>query len=405
MRPARSLTIAAIALAAAVLPATAAAQIAPSSPQPGFATAQPKLPIARITPLTDIPVPYDQSEPVTGGAQLITTPEDRAQTLELLRNAFALSNIRVHPYDWKTSFTSYGSSSSDGRWILEDMSPNRNTYRWTAEGPNFSGTFLTVNRLLWSNQAGGAMPLRLAQVRLAMWERLFRPIGAYAALRVATGNLNGQELRCVLVARHISGDSQRQFPDGRSFADTEYCVDPQSGLLVSYSPYPGLYIGYDYANAIHFHQQFIPDGFSILENGQTVIRARTDSVTDAPPTTSNLFSTDGLAAVGVGQLIAVPMVVRGSDYNSKLSEGSGPRVVTLQGMLSPKGQLSEVEILATTDPSIDQIAIRHASRIPAVRRMGAPQPGQSPPAREAVFTFEFLPFPATALSTAPPAAN
>jgi len=347
-----------------------------------------------MTPLTDIPIPYDQSEPVTGGAQLISTPEDRAQMLQLLLHAFTLSNIRRHPYDWKTSFTSYGSSSSDGRWILEDMSPYRNTYRWTAQGPNFSGTFLTIDRLLWSNQAGGAMPLRLAQVRLAMWGQFFRPIGPYAALRVATGNLNGQELRCVLVARHVSGDSQRQFPDGRSFADAEYCVDPQSGLLVSYSPFPGLYIRYDYANAVHFHQEIIPGAFAILENGQTVVQARTDSVTDAPPATSNLFSTDGLNVIGVGQLLALPMVVRGFDYNSTLPADSAPRVVTLHGMISPKGQLSELEILATTDPSINQIAIRHASRIPAVRNMRAAQPGQSPGAHEAVFTFEFLPFPA-----------
>lgn len=250
-----------------------------------------------------------------------------------------------------------------------------------------------MDRLLYSNQAGGAMPLRLAQVRLAMWAQFFRPIGAYSALRVATGNLNGAAVRCVLVARHVPGNVHPQFPDGRSFADIEYCVDPQSGLLDCYSPYPGVYIRYDYANAIHFHQLTLPDGFTILENGQTIIQARTDSVTDAPTGTSNLFSTEGLDAIGVGQSIVTPIVVRGFDLTTAVAAGSPPRVVTLHGMLSPDGKLSEVEILASTDPSIDAHAIQHARHVPAVADRRTPQPGVSPHAREAVFTFEFMQVP------------
>jgi hypothetical protein len=388
MRPARTLTFAAVALAAALLAAPTGAQSA--APARGVVVGQMAPPV-RIVPLTDIPVPYDQSEPVTGGAQRITTPEDRAQTLQLLRNAFRLSNIRVHPYDWKTSFTSYGSSSSDGRWILEDVSPNANTYRWTAQGPNFSGVFLAVNRLLYSNQAGGAMPLRLAQVRLAMWGKAFQPIGAYAVLRVATGNLDGAELRCVLVARHIAGNSPRQFPDGRSFDDSEYCIDPQSGLLASYSPFPGLYIRYDYANAFHFHQQIIPGGFTILENGQTIIQSRTDSVTDAPTGTSNLFDTSGLNALGVGQMIVPPLVIRTFLRAPQVADGSAPSVVTFHGMLSPDGEFSEVEVLATTNPAMDDSAINFAHHAPAVQRPAPPQPGETPRAREAVFTIELLP--------------
>jgi hypothetical protein len=396
MRPAHIVALAALALAAAIVAARASAQIAPSTPAPGAVLGHRPMAMIPMTPLTDIAVPYDQSEPVTGGAQLVTTAEDRAQTLQLLRNALALSNIRRHSYDWKTSFTSYGSSSSDGRWILEDISPSRNTYRWTAQGPNFSGVFLAVDRLLYSNQAGGAMPLRLAQVRLAMWGKAFQPIGAYAALRIATGDLNGAAVRCVLVARGVPGNARLQFSDGRSFAEIEYCVDPQSGLLDSYSPYPGVYIRYDYANAFHFHQMIIPDGFTVLENGQTIIQARTDSVTDAPTGTSNLFSTEGLNTIGVGQLIATPMVVRGFDFNNAVAAGSAPRVVTLHGMLSPEGQLSEVEILATTDPSIDAYAIEHASRHQRFSNGSNPQPGVSPHAREAVFTFEFVHAPANA---------
>lgn len=128
-----------------------------------------------FVPLTKIQVPEDPLEPVTSGAVLAQSPEDRAAALDLLEKAHRLSNIRRHPYDLKTTLTTYGSSSYDGRWILEDTSPGAEIYRWSAEGPSFSGVFLTVDKLLSSNQPGGTMPLRLAQVRDAMWGVYFPP--------------------------------------------------------------------------------------------------------------------------------------------------------------------------------------------------------------------------------------
>lgn len=397
MRLARTFQFAGFALAAAVMATCAGAQI--STPAPA---ARQSAPLTRLVPLTDIPVPYDQAEPVSGGVQRITTPEDRAQTLQLLQNARLVSDIRLHPYDMKTSFTTYGSSSSDGRWILEDMSPSHTIYRWTAQGPRFSGVFITENRLLWSNQAGGAMPLRLAQVRMAMWGRYVPSIGPFASLRVATGNVNGGAVRCVLVARNVSRRAQPQFPHGRSFAESEYCIDPESGLLTSYSPYPGAYIRFDYANAFHFHRQIIPGGFTIIENGQTVIEARIDSVTAAPTNTSNLFDTSGLNALGVGQVIVPRLIDKGYQTALQLGPDSAPQVVALHGMIGPKGQLTEVEILATTNSALDDAAIKHASLSGAVRMPRHPQPGETPRSREAVFIIEFVPaLPASSLNSTP----
>ena len=407
MRLARAYAFAVVALAASMLVVRAGAQ---SAPLPATVAGQPATAPFRVSfgpagkvPLTSISVPYDQAEPVTGGAQLITSPEQRAQILQLLQNARMHSDLRLHPYDLKTSFTSYGSSSSDGRWILEDISPGRNIYRWTAQGPSFNGVFLSVNKLLWSNQAGGAMPLRLAQVRIAMWAQYYPGIGPFAALRVATGNLNGAEARCVLAARGVSGRAQRQFPDGRSFADSEYCIDPETGLLASYSPYPGVYIRYDYSNAIHFHQLIIPNGFTILENRQTVIEARTDSVTDPPTKTSNLFDTSGLNALGVGQVIVPPRIVHGYQSSLRLGSGSAPQAVALHGMLAPDGQLTELEILASTNPALNDGAIRHARRAPSSRMPSQTQPGNTPRSRETVFIVEFVPSQTAATLGAAPA--
>ena len=356
--------------------------------------ASPLLPhFSPFVPLASIPVPYDPMELVTGNAQLIESAEERAATIELLAKAHRLSNVRLHPYDLKTSFTSYGSSSSDGPWILEDMSPSGNVYRWTAEGPGFSGIFLAANKLVSSNQPGGAMPLRLAQVRDAMWDVYFPAIGPYATLRVANGDLNGASLRCILVARGISEKKPPEFASGRSFDEAEYCLNPDTGLLEMYSPYAGLYIRYDYANAVHFHEVIIPDGFTITERGKTVIEAKTENVGDAPPANSNLFEPAGLNPLGVGQVIQGPMRVQGFETTESSDSSAAGQVVVLHGMVSPEGQLSEVEVLASTNPSLEGAAIDHANKAHALQMDGDTQPGTTPRSREVVFTVEFAPRP------------
>jgi hypothetical protein len=60
-----------------------------------------------------LPVPYDPLELVPDGAQPIQSAEDRAATIELLNRARDLSNVRLYPYDLKTTFSTYASLSSD----------------------------------------------------------------------------------------------------------------------------------------------------------------------------------------------------------------------------------------------------------------------------------------------------
>ena len=162
-------------------------------------------PVPAFASLKSIPVPYDPLELVASGAQEVQSAEERAAALDMLAKARRLSNVRMHAYDLKKSFTSYGSSTSDGRWMLEDTSPGAEVYRWTAEGPSFSGIFLNANKLLSSNQPGGAMPLRLAQVRRAMWGIYAPNLQPFKSLRVANGTLAGAGVRCVLFAPEFSG--------------------------------------------------------------------------------------------------------------------------------------------------------------------------------------------------------
>ena len=256
--------------------------------------------LAPVFALAQPPVPNDPLELVTA-AQPIQNPEQRLAATSLLANARALSNVRAQAYDLKTTFTSNGSSSSDGSWSMEDISPSSGLYRWTAQGPSYSAVNLYSNRILYSNQPSGAVPLRLAQVRTAIFF-VYPATGPHVSLRTAAGNLNGVQVSCVLV----SHTNRKSSASGRRWEESEYCVDPKSGLLMSYSPAPGIYVLYDYSNAIRFHNKVIPGKFTITEAGQTVIQARTESVTDPTNMDPAIFEPAGLNQIGVGPLMRPP---------------------------------------------------------------------------------------------------
>jgi hypothetical protein len=353
--------------------------------------------------LISIAVPYDPSEIVTGNAQPVQDAEERAAAMQLLLTAQRLSNVRQHAYDLKTTFTSYGSSASDGRWVLEDTSPSPFIYRWTAEGPSFSGVFLSVDRLLSSNEPGGAVPLRLAQVRSAIFGVYGQPLGPYASLRVANGYANGIDVRCVLLARGISTRNPPQYANGRSFEESEYCVNPRTGLLAIYSPYPGLYIHFDYADQLKFHEMIIPGSFTISEAGKTIIEAKTESVQDSLPKTSNIFEPSGLRAIGAGIVAEVPTVLRNTFFVPDDSGNGRTDVVVVHGILTPEGALRETEVLVSTNSALDETALDHAAKSPILEASTRDeQPGVVPHPREIVFTEEFVP---RALPPCPPNAN
>jgi hypothetical protein len=350
-------------------------------------------PVPAFASLKSIPVPYDPLELAPSGAQEVQSADERAAALDMLAKARRLSNVRMHAYDLKTSFTSYGSSISDGRWILEDTSPGAEVYRWTAEGPSFSGIFLNANKLLSSNQPGGAMPLRLAQVRRAMWGIYAPGLQPFKSLRVANGTLAGAGVRCVLFAPDFSGASKDAFASGRSILESEYCVNTQSGLLETFSPCAGLYVRYDYGSALHFHEQIIPNGFTITERGKTIIEAKTESVGDAAPKDSSIFQPSGLNPLGVGLVMAPPMTVWSGQTSDSLGPGSAGQVVVVHGIVSPDHQLVEAEVVASTNEGLDEAALEDAKQARVLQRGLRAQPGTTPQSREIIFTMQFVPRP------------
>ena len=338
-----------------------------------------------LPPLAQPPVPSDPLELVAGNAQPVQDVSQRAEIINLLLNAHRHSNVRAQPYDLKTTFTASGSSSSSGTWQLEDMSA-AGFYRWTAQGPSYSAVNLQSNRIMYSNQPTNSLPLRLLQVREAIFYS--EPmVGPRASLRTATGNVNGVDVVCALISHNAPASGQT---GGRRWDEEEYCVDPKAGTLMTYSLAPGLYVQYDYSKALQFHGKLIANRFTITQAGQTVVEAQTESVTD-PPNNPAAFQTAGLNQIGVGPVMSAPWHVRAMRPSPAGAPGGTEQIVVLHGMQSPDGQLTEVELLASSDASLNEPALATASKWVGGMMGQEPEPGATPQSHEVLMTVQYSP--------------
>ncbi len=329
------------------------------------------------------PVPADPLELVTGNAQPVQDVNQRAEIVNLLINAHQHSNVRAQPYDLRTTFRASGSSSSDGMWQMEDISPSAGLYRWTAQGPSYSSVHLNVNHVLYSNQAADSFPLRLAQVREAIFYTSPK-VGALASLRIAKGSLNGVELTCALISYHTGVPA---VTGGRHWDEDEYCVDPKAGALITYSLMPGLYVHYDYSKALAFHGKLIANGFTITQAGQTVIEAETESVSD-PAKNPAAFQPAGLNQIGVGPVMTGPWRLH-AGMPAPAGAAAGAKIVLLEAMQSPDGQLTEVQVLASTDPSLNGPALDYASKWQGQLTGKETEPGATPQSHPVLITVQY----------------
>jgi hypothetical protein len=332
------------------------------------------------------PVPLSPMELVTGNAQPVTDLNQRAETLTLLIQAQRRSNVRAQPYDLKTTFTVSGPSPLAGTWREEDTSPVAGLYRWTVQGPGYSSVNLNKGQVFFSNRTSNTLPLRLVQFREAIFYS--QPvIGPQASLRTASANLNGVSLSCALIARNsLAGIVEA---GGRRWEEEEYCIDPATSTLVAHSPAPGLYIVYDYSKALSFHGHLIPNRFTITERGQPVIEAVTESLTD-PSTDLTAFEPRGLNPIGAGPAMTGPWRIRMARPLPQGAAAGTMQVVILHGLQQAGGTLSDLEILSSSDSSLNNSALEFASTWQRGEMQAQTVPGATPQSHEALVTIEYV---------------
>lgn len=145
---------------------------------------------------------------------------------------------------------------------------------------------------------------------------------------------------------------------------------------------------YDYSSALSFEDKILPDKITISEAGQPVIEARIESVSAPAHPDSPLFTPAGLTAAGTGNLMSRPWtmqtIIGAADANSAM------QVVVLHGLLSPNGHVTDLEVIASSNPRLNQIALDRFAQWRQWRSEDDGQPGATPQSHELFLTLHFL---------------
>lgn len=309
------------------------------------------------------PIPKDHFEVVTPAN--IDGHTDRSAVLQLLGRARENYLLRSggQGYDLKVTFTvnSGGQTEYDGFWQMEDVFDPAQGFRWSANTSGYAITEISVNGMKYGEQTGNYIPLRLQEARAA----LFDPIPSATAtdnatMRSATVFFNGAQLACALLSGSRGAATTVV---GRRWAETEECIDPQSGLLRLQSLVPGRYFTYDYSNAPGMGGRGLPRSVTITEGGQTVTEIHVESLTALAGADSRLFQpTAGMKTSGPPIAMGDAKKIFRNASPGPFPPGAVAGAVCIFGLVTPSGQLVEAHSLQPQDPD-SQAALDHARQM------------------------------------------
>lgn len=331
------------------------------------------------------PVPSDPLELATGPVQVADSPDKRAAILAFLERARQNDNLHAPvgaPFDLKVSFVSSGQSLYNGPGEMEEVWMAPRTWRWTARLGDYSQSRIYHNGVAYDTNAHAYLPLRLQMVRSA----IFWPVsGNFAGLliRTAAASWKGAPVTCALVS---GTRSEVTTIPGRRWQEEEFCVDPKSGLLQTYSMAPGIYNVYDYSNAFQFHGSTIARQISIVENGSPVVQVQLEGLQDAGPLDPASF-TPTAEMHGPGVVIRGPFRFAQSVANAQVTSGTIQPVI-VHALLDVTGKVLEAESLQVADTSLSEAALQ----LVRTNNYGPPTlRAEMPVQREVFINVQFLP--------------
>jgi hypothetical protein len=230
-------------------------------------------------------VPDTPLELVTGSARALITPEERDAAMDLLMRA--RQNVTLHaavvpPFQMKVSFTSTGGSQFEGDGTMEEIYAGP-VMRWTARLASSSQLHIVSGGQVFATNPNEPVPLRVQMVRGA----IFQPIGptpGTGMIRSQNVQRDGQELTCLLLSGSVP-----TAPMPRQWVETEFCIDPATALLHSWSAAPGIYVNYDYSDAIQFHGRTLARQITVVEGNKPLLQIHIDSLKDADNLDPRIF--------------------------------------------------------------------------------------------------------------------
>jgi hypothetical protein len=305
------------------------------------------------------PLPYDPLELATGPTVVPDTPEKRSLLLALLERA--RQNNAMHapgtaPFAIKVSFNSMGNSKAawrtNGYGELEETWLNGQTWRWSARLGDYSQLRIFYQGAAYDDKPSGHMPLRLQMVRNAVFWPVVGNFGG-ALIRMASANWQGTEIACILISG-VGNDATAS--PGRRWEETEYCIDPKSSLLRTYSEAPGIYIIYDYDGGLQFHGRILARQITIVEGGTTVEQIHLDSIADAHDDPAQFVPTPKMLSHGPGAIMVGPFRFPES-VRTPVGHSGEVQPVIVHALLDQKGRVLDAEVVQSSDVSLSEAAL------------------------------------------------
>jgi hypothetical protein len=297
----------------------------------------------------------------TGEAHVVEGPDARQAAVQMLNRArnSQLPRGGRRGYDLKVSFmvNSGGQTRYDGEWQMEEMFLPDHGFRWTAKSSSgFSGTAISNAPLNFGEGMAGGIPLRLEQVRAALFGAVPTAPDRYT-VRTTTAMYRGIEVTCLVLSGEETVPTKAP---GRRWDEIEECIDPQSGLLQTHSQVPGWFYAYDYTDAPKLADRTLPRKVTVTEAGKTVIEIHVDSWTPLADADLTLFTPTKEMTWTAASAQAQKMFVHPG-------KGSIPKDATIQpvcifGVVTPAGELAEAHSMQPSDPN-SQAALDYAKTL------------------------------------------
>jgi hypothetical protein len=310
--------------------------------------------------ISSAPVPTDPHELVTGGAHTAASPDARAAALALLVRAqqnSKLHNASTPPHRLDVAFNAGGNVKQTGSGELAEIWLSGRQWRWTASLGGASIVRLASGASILQGQAASEVPMRVHMLRNAIfWAAL--PAPSNDQIRTAEDEWNGKPVTCLLFSRVSGAAAQIQT---RLWQESEYCIDPASGLLQVHSIAPGTYTVYGYSGSA-FHGLVLPDRITIYVAGEVAVDASL-RIADPTPADESLLAPAPEMREN-GEVVELAMPVRfplvAGEVASGVATASNTALiqpVIVHAQINADGTASEEEISAASDPALEQRAL------------------------------------------------
>lgn len=299
------------------------------------------------------PTPTSPFDPVTMPATTLVTPGERARALELLdraRQNYDLKIPRGPSYSLSASFISNGQLTYEGSGRFEEVWAAPNLWKFTAQLGDFSMTRLEVRGSELGQQSADAIPARIQMARTFATDPV-PAIGQGPMLRSADVIWRGMKLTCVL----LSGDVPGGIP--RHWVEMEWCVDPESGLLHTYSIAPGVYAIYDYSRPVNFEGHTLAGEVTVYKNSTKEMDIRVESIRAMGQLADADFQPAG-DAQAMKHMGDFGRAMRGQQIvDGPRDPGIPIQPVIVHATFRSDGTVSEIEPITETNPELVERAV------------------------------------------------